>query len=572
MSLQGITVAISPSGASYFADILLANQIASRLKNISVPSKTISVGDITLSSSKGGSTIAHDIKINLQSGSLSGFDPTFTSLTQGDGGQFTMILTAKNFVVNYKWNETYDEQLCSIIGCHTFQHENNTYDYSVGIGAMTITIVFKFEYANSAWALTLVSATPDSSNLTPNIPSDSIVNSEEYAGCFKTSVSDTTKSAVDTIDFSGAINTAVTPAFGSIPSTGQLTSDISFNFPMGPSGLTFPNNSGIATGVTGDTTYGTTEYPGTNPPQLALPPIPANNHLQYYASDYTFNSLFWAFFEAGLLVATASPSNVPDPAALNTANYKNTPLQALYDAYPNAGMTAKITALAAPTVTFASIYDLTAANLPNLKSQLPDSVYTSLQAISGQVYMNEAAFFQALQQTLGQAAADQYKTIIEGVALVVGAVVTHSIQVVLNVISGGSAIPVIIFDVTETDVLQGFALGIAGTTQTLQFQFQIVQPLTTATFVSSTIPGINSGDWGFIYNWVLQPVFATEVAKMGQNGVALPRINGFDFLFKNATITLQPGYAAVLADVQYTSDSGVAYMASKRVIAAAAHA
>lgn len=571
MSLQGITVAVSPSGASYFAQVLLANKIAAALTNITVPNNTINVPDIMLSSYKGTSDWAKHITISLQSGSLSGFNPTFTSLTQGDGGQFTMVLTASNFKVDYMWNEQYDEEECSFT-CSKTGHVNNTYYYSVGIGTMTISIVFQFEYANNAWALTLISATPTPTDLTPNIPSGSIVNQQDYAGCFKTTASDATKQAVETIDFGPVIQQAVSPAFGSIPSTGKLTPQITFNFPMGPSGLNFPNDSGIAAGVTGDTTFNGTEYPGTNPPQLALPPIPTTNHLQYYASDYTFNSLFWAFYESGLLVATATPANVPDPAALNTSNYQNTPLQALYNAYPNTPMTADITATAAPTVTFAQIYDLTSLNLPKLQSQLPTAVYTSLQALSGQVYMNEADFFQALENALGQQNADQYKTVIEGVALVVGAVVTHSIQVVLNVISGGQTVPVITFDVAETDVLQAFVLGVAGTTQTLQFQFQIVQPLTSTQFVSSTIPGVSSADWSFIYNWVLQPVFADEVAKMGENGVALPRVTGFNFLFTGATITLQPGYAAVLTDVQYVSDTGVAYLASKRVAAAAASA
>jgi len=109
-------------------------------------------------------------------------------------------------------------------------------------------------------------------------------------------------------------------------------------------------------------------------------------------------------------------------------------------------------------------------------------------------------------------------------------------------------------------------LGISGTTQTLQFAFQIVTPLTTTQFVSSPIPGINSGDFSYIWNWVLQPVYGTEVAKIGQAGVALPRIQGFSFLFSNATITLAPGYANVLSDVQYATDDGVKYLMSKQLV------
>jgi hypothetical protein len=182
------------------------------------------------------------------------------------------------------------------------------------------------------------------------------------------------------------------------------------------------------------------------------------------------------------------------------------------------------------------------------------------------VFMNEATFFEALVHTIGQANADQYKVVIESVANVVAGLVTHNAQVILNVIDSAKTIPVITFDVSETDILQAFVLGISGTTQTLQFAFQIVQPLTTSKFVSSSIPSINSGDFSFIWNFVLQTVYATEVAKIGQAGVALPRMQGFDFLSNNATITLQPGYANVLCDVQYVTDDGIKYLMSKKLL------
>jgi hypothetical protein len=130
----------------------------------------------------------------------------------------------------------------------------------------------------------------------------------------------------------------------------------------------------------------------------------------------------------------------------------------------------------------------------------------------------------------------------------------------------GQTIPVITFDVSQTDVLQSFVLGIAGTTQTLQFAFQIVPALTTTQFVSSSIAGIDSGDFGYIWNWVLQPVYGNEVAKIGEKGIALPRIQGFNFLFKNATITLAPGYANVLTDVMHVTDDGAKYLMSKKLV------
>jgi hypothetical protein len=217
-------------------------------------------------------------------------------------------------------------------------------------------------------------------------------------------------------------------------------------------------------------------------------------------------------------------------------------------------------------VQFKQIYDLTQANVLKLQKTLPEPVFKQLQTIVGAVFLDEPSFFAALVNALGQANADQYKTAIEVVAQVVGAVVTHSDQVVLNVIDAGNTIPVITFDVSQTDVLQAFQLGISGTTQTLQFVFQIVAPLTTTKFLSSSIPGIDGGDFGFIWNFVLQPVYGNVVAAMGKAGVALPRMKGFDFLFDKASITLASGYAGVLADVKHVSDGGLLYLLSKPLV------
>ncbi len=567
MSLQGITLAISPSGIEYFTSVLLANNIASALQNLSPPANNVPVGDICTYSGKGGSDWAEHINIALSNGSLSSFSPLFQSpVTQQDNGQFTMAMSANNFSANYTWHETYDDYFCGMFGCSKTDSNDNTYGYSVGIGNMTITIVFQFKFNANQWQLTLLNSTPATSGISPNIPSRSIVNSEQSSGCFSTTFSSATAQSVSAIDFSSPINALLTPLFSSIPSSGNLTPNIVFQFPMGASGLTFPNNAGIATGVTANVTCKGQSYAGANPPQLPLPAIPSDHHLNYFASDYTFNALMWAFYEEGDLVATATPGNIPNPAALNTSNYQNTPLQALYNAYPNTPMTANIKALQAPTVSFATIYDLTANNIVNLQSQLPAAIYTQLQTLKGQAFMTEAAFYTQLVNALGAANAAQYKTVIEAVAQVVGGVVTHSNQVIMNVVSGGQTIPVITFNVSQTDVLQNFQLGIAGTTQTLQFAFQIVDGLTSTTFVSSSITGtgIDSGDFSFIWNWVLQNVFASEVALIGQAGVALPRMQGFNFLFSNAIVTLQPGYASVLADVQHISDNGVLYLMSKK--------
>lgn len=564
MSLQSITVAISPSGLEYFARVFLVDGIIRATQNVNLPNNTINIGDVMIDSFKSNSDWVRGLVIALSNGFMSSFFPAFQSLTQGDNGQFTLTLLANNSQAKFNWHEKYDKQECNPGYCETTEHVDTDFPYSIGFAQLTITVVFQFVFSNNDWQFNFISSNVVPSGVSPNIPSKSIVNQD--AGCGTTQVSNATKTAVETIDFNTPITALLKPLFKSIASSGSLTPNIVFQFPIGPSGLTFPGGNGIAAGVTGEVTYQGTPYAGANPPQLSLPPVPGNHHLNYYASDYTFNGLMWAFFEEGDLVATASPGNIPDPGALNTSSYNNTPLQALYNAYPARQMTANIKALAAPTVQFTQIYDLTAANIVSLQSRLPPAVYAQLRVLKGIVFLNEPSFSAALVNALGQAIADQFKIIIEGVALMGGAVVTHNNQVILNVIDAGQTIPVITFNVNETDVLQGFALGISGTTQTLQFDFQIVAPLTTTKFVSSPIPGINSDDFTFIWNFVLQPVFATEIAKIGEAGVPLPRIHGFDFLFSNTDVTLETGYANVLTDVQHVSDDGVKYLMSKKLV------
>jgi hypothetical protein len=555
MSLQGLTVAVSPIGIEYFVNVLLAGEISSALQKLTLPDRSISVPDLVKWDPPVDiNEVYENIVVALSGGAVFSFNPTFQTLTQQANGNFLLIMVASNFKATYRWNEQYND-VEYISGTSTIFKTtpvNNNYDYSVAFAEMTIAITFKLEFTNNEVGLTFISAVPNPGNVSPNIPSGSIID----PACYSNQLSDATQKAIDSVDFSGPISAVVKPLFQSIPASGQLTPDIAFNFQLGPSGLNFPGNAGVATGATGDTSYKGTRYPGNNPPQLALSPIPPGHHLNYFASDYTFNSLLWAFFQAGDLVATATPGNIPDGQVLNTATYANSALKPLYTAYPNLPMTANIAALAPPVMQFAQVYDLTAANIGKLQTQLPAPVYTQLQVLKGSVFMDEPSFFAALKNVLGDANAVQYKAVIEAVAAIIGAVVAHSNQVILNVIQAGNTIPVITFNVSQTDVLQDFVLGIFGKTQTLQFAFQIVLGLTTTKFISSSIAGIDSGDFGDIWNFALQPVFAGQVAKIGQAGVALPRLQGFNFIFSNASITLQPGYASVLADVQHVSDDG----------------
>jgi hypothetical protein len=586
MSLQSLTIAMSLGGIQYLFQTTLQPSIVSALQKMTMPAPSINLPSPLLFNPGQGAAAAAEpgwppmhfptywavnASVSLSNGSLENFSPTFQEITQGTDGEFTVKMSAENLVVDYNWNESYDEQKCAWDGsprekgCIDQGQQNNSYQYKLGIGTWSIVIVFKFQYSANGWQLSLVSANSTTDNLSPNIPSNSVVHRTGEDLCFKPAIVTNAENALKNIDFSGAVKGALEQVFKTIPKSGQITPDIAFDFSMGPSGITFPNSSGLATGVVGTATWKGTVYPGTNPPQLKLPQVPTSRHLSYYISDYSINALFWAFFSAGLLETLATEANTGgNSSLLNTRTFMSSPAQVIYDKYPNAPMTANINALSAPTVAIQQVYEPTAQALNKCLPPLPKKILDELQGMEANIYVSESAFFTDLVNFLGEADADTYKTVIESAALSVAAVATYSNQVIMNVLWQGNTIPVLTYDISETDTLDAFVLAHSGTTQTLQFVPSIIPTLTTATFVSSPFHKIDVMGFPYIYNLALRPVFAAAAKAVGKAGVALPRIQGFNFLFDNATINLEQGYASVLTDVMHTNDNGALYFQSKR--------
>jgi hypothetical protein len=577
---------MSLDGIQYLFQTTLQPSIVSALQTMTMPAPSINLPSPLLFNPGQGSSVAADpawppmhfpsywavnSSVSLTNGSLANFRPTFQEITQGQDGEFTVKMSAENLVVDYDWNESYDEQKCAWDGrpgdkgCTDQGQHNNSYKYKLGIGTWSIVIVFQFQYSAKGWQLSLVSANSTTDGLSPNIPPNSVVHRTGEDLCFKPAIVTNTENALKNIDFSGAVKGALEQVFKTIPRSGQITPNIAFDFSMGPSGITFPNSGGLATGVIGTTTWDGKVYQGTNPPQLKLPEVPATRHLAYYISDYSIDALFWAFFSAGLLKTLATEANTGgNSSPLNTRTFQSSPAHVFYDTYPNAPMTANIDALSAPTVAIQQVYEPTAQALNKCLPPLPSTILGKLQGIEANIYVSEPAFFKDLVNYLGEADADTYKKVIETAALSIAAVVTYSNQVIMNVLWQGNTIPVLTFDVSETDTLDAFVLAHSGTTQTLQFVPSVVPSLTTAKFVSSPFPGINVDGFPYIYNLALQKVFAEAATAVGKAGVALPRIQGFNFLFDNATINLEQGYASVLTDVMHTNDNGALYFQSKR--------
>ncbi len=183
--------------------------------------------------------------------------------------------------------------------------------------------------------------------------------------------------------------------------------------------------------------------------------------------------------------------------------------------------------------------------------QAPD-VYNAILGLQDTVYLQLSDFQTDLENAIGAGAATYLPQIVKA-AQVNGAVVTHDIQAVVNVLKGGQTVPCFTFTITETDFQQDFRLSNSGYNQTVQFDFQLIDGETGATLDHTNIPGITAENFATIWNFMLQPAYAVLMAKMGHTGVPLPFMTGMQFLFQQATVVVQPGYADVTADITYTT-------------------
>jgi hypothetical protein len=584
MPLQGLTIAMSLSGIQYLFQTSLQPSIASALQNMTLPTPNIGlpsplfIGNFADAAAVPYPPVDHgptywavNVNVNLTNGRLSNFRPTFNDLTQGADGEFTVKMSAENVVVDYNWNESYREQKCPAYKdptnaqCDDQGGRSKVYPYSMCMGSWSVDIVFKLQYSANVLQLALVNSKSTPANLSPNIPSDSIVRRTGAGSCATPAIVTNTEAALKNIAFGEAVKGALTQVFQTIRHSGQITPDIAFDFSMGPSGITFPGNSGLATGVAGTATWKGTVYPNTNTPQLTVPLVPTDHHLNYLISDYSVNALFWAFFSAGLLEVVATPENTGgNTSLLNTRVFNGSSAHIIYDKYRNAPMTADIKACTTPTVAIQQVYEPTAVALNKARPPLPQPILDNLQGLITNIYVSEPSFFTDLVNFLGEADADRYKTAIENASLSFAAVVTHKNRVVMNVRWKGATIPVLTYDVCETDTLDAFVLAHSGTTQTLQFVPTVIPQMTTAKLFSSPFHGIDANGFAYVYNNGLQPLFDKVAKAVGKAGVALPRTQGFNFVFDRATIDLEQGYANVLTDVMHTGDNGTLYFQSKQ--------
>jgi len=440
----------------------VADVILQAIQPVDLANSVITPPSIQLYSGEYNVEVAQNINITLSEGKLASFNSQFQSCTQNASGNFTLVFAAANCFADYSWHETYADVEYGGFTHHTLSNPSNTYNYSMGIGTLTINVPMTLATTTGGgYELSVGTVNAVPANLSANVPSHNVI--QQYSGlpCLSSTVNSATTASIENVNFSQPIQTAINPLFGTIADSGTLLpspTQVVYEYGVGINGLSFPNNQGLTLGVTGQVTYQGTPFSGQAAPDVHLPSVPTSEHVHFNLADYEFNALYWAFFSAGALQTDIEPGNLPDPAMLNTATYKGTFLQALYAAYPSVPMSVNVTATSAPTLYFQQVYILTSAAFTSLGQQsVPSRVLTPLQVLKNQVFEQQTEFVAAVEKH--SPGSPSYIQQIETASQVYGATTTHDVQCAFNVVP--TSTPIEVFTVQFTKPISSTTLLLA---------------------------------------------------------------------------------------------------------------
>lgn len=543
--MQALTIAISNDGIQFFGRELIGSILADKLRSMKIADREINIAKIDIVYST-----AQNIAIKLRNGSLLGFSPRFARVRQGAAGAFGIDLKADDFDVRYDWNETYQYISCTFIAgagvaCQPWENRHRNYSYVPRARSFKANVETLFKYNDATNAYEVQTTSSDaSSDVTPNIPSGTIINRQEQ-GCFTWNVSEATATAVASVDFKGAVQQVMPELIRSIQASGKLTDNITFEFALGDDKMTFPN-PGILIGATGRARWKDELYPGKVPEKVPLPTIPSGKHLRTYISSYTVNGLYWAYFKDGQLDALVKPADLPNPDVLRVDTY----VEQIESFQPYEGkvMYAHVSPKAAPSVEFQEVWLYDRAVLDALKPPaLPLDVYVAVEnAMGGKAYLTEQ---DARTAAARAGVSPQYVDRVVGAAKQGGMVVNADLAFRLT-IQQTQPERYLAFSVKRVDVLKDLGLGAREQLQTLKFNFTRVSA--KATFDETNIPDFDDSGFGqFIWPVVGEPRYVEAQQGLGKLGVPIPIMQGFTFRFESAELSIQRGYVSITADVAF---------------------
>ncbi len=562
--MQAITIAIGKTGIDFFAQHYLASAINQLLNNMAPPGRNIPIANFGWVESPDSQWGYKDISVELSNGKLQNFDSAFKSVVQGVTTDtppvniFTLGFQVSNFSANYAWTEDYnwDHQYYTWQGRLRFSHHKSgststplSYDPSIGGLVISVIIQFLYDSTTNAWQMTVKSTKAGKpTKVQSNIPANSILQ-HQVNSCAGQHVEDATAQMISAIDFETPINTLISGVINSIPGSGNLGNGIVYDFSVGDSGILFPNNDGIQMGVKGGASYNGTAYTGNTPPSLPLPTPPTDNdshQLNMYVSNYEIDALNWGYFKAGKLNLLIKPSDIPDPKSLNVSNY--TTFEPTLKPYAAFVMNAQIVQNTAPVTSFQTVYLFTTAVMNILQQQLPSNINQLIQALSGSVYVSKGS----LEDFLNSATVpNNWFKPIEDASKIMAMVLTQDIEFTLLIQNGQPTPPDIKFQVQRVDVMTNLGLGInTNNNQTIQYGF--ANASNTPTFISSSIPGFSGSVFGtVVWPVTAEPLYEQVLNDLGKTGAPLPIMQGFQFDFENAQLSLQDGYISILSNVLY---------------------
>ena len=557
--MQAIAIGIGKTGINFFAQHYLVGTLLQLLGKLTPPPRTIPVPDFQYDPGPSVIMKYSNISVLLANGGLHNFSPKFDSIVQGVDSKstpiFTLTFEADNFSAQYGWTENYHWEL---LGTAVPDSGNTStpLSYAPGFGklAVTVFVEFSFDGSKDEWEITVAGTSGQTTGLQANIPSQSILQHQENS-CAGGHVSDATADAIDAIDFATPINSLIKGIVGTIPGSGDLGDGIVYDFSLGASGLLFPNNDGIQMGVKGGASYNGTPFSGDPPPSLPLPPPPGDadiHHLNMYVSNYEVDALNWAYYKAGKLNITVQPQDLPDPSALSVATY--TTLEPALKPYSSFAMFADVSPNGAPVTSFQVVYVYTAEAMALLKQQLPANIYQLILELPSNAYLSQSD----LEAFLTNATVPtEFFATIENAGKTTAMVMKQDINYTLRIQNGQPQQPDIKFSVQRADVLTDLQLGLSrNNTQSLQFAFANAD--NEATFISSSIAGFDGTMFGkVVWPVTAEPLYAQALQGLGKTGVPLPIMQGFQFVFDQAQLSVQEGYVSILASVEFQSAKAV---------------
>ena len=435
--------------------------------------------------------ITTHVRINLSGGEFNPSTISLSDLKQASGGKFSINAELIGDLDFSTWHEI--DVIMVSDPPHSPPPQTTSFESTFKIKfdyiKLSTTIEMKLDDTNNL-APTALSAVITDNKFSYDLPNNTGLKASMYS-CVESQVHSTIDSQITAMTdaIAGCVHIGINKAFEVIPESGKLTDDITYLFPGTPGGLLFPNDNGVQYCVLGQV-----QWKGTNAPgdigTVPFPPVPTDGHdALFYINNYGFNALFWAFYNEGDLHFSFNKTNISYEPALTTKHYNNTPLQAIYDQYPDRNMVVDLALNAAPTI--------------QVLADEADITYNGL-----------VTFYVAKEGSETEKDAELFS-----------------------------------LDVTEVDALEHFSVGTnANSLQLIIFRVQTLKDVSVKV-VSSNIASVDVPTVEMVWKFTLSPIYADILSKAAETGVPLP--SSLQNVFTNYAIQLKPGY--VSAAVNFTS-------------------